>query len=117
MFGIANDEEPIEKALTTSSSAAITSQDCVNSNLVAIMVDSGALGHHFNDAIIRDLKHCLQNYVHLARPRKIFTTGEAKLDGTGEGVLQGLFTDDYGNQILVRVILRWCPELDATYSR
>ena len=67
------------------------------------MVDSGASGHYFDDAIIRDLKHRLQDYVHLTTPRKILTAGGAMLDGTAEGVLQGLFTDDNGNQILVRI--------------
>ena len=59
MFGMANDEEPVENALMALSSAAVTSQDSVNSNLVTIMVDSGASGHHFYDVIIRDLKHRL----------------------------------------------------------
>ena len=52
---MANDEEPVEKALMTSSSVAIISEDSVNSNLVILMVDSGASGHYFDDAIIRDL--------------------------------------------------------------
>ena len=43
-----------------------------------------------------DLKHRLQNFINLATPRKLLTTGGALLDGTAEGVLQG-------NQILVRV--------------
>ena len=111
MFGIANDEKPIKKALMTSLSAAITSQGSVNINFVTIMVDSGALGHHFNDAIIRDLKHCLQNYVHLATLREGLSAGRAMLDGTVESVLQVLVTDDYGNQILVRVDLVVVPRI------
>ena len=87
----------------TLSSAAITSEDSVNSNLIALMVDSGALGPHFDDAIIRDLIDRLQDYVHLSTPRKTLTAGGAMLKGTAEGVLQGLVTDDNGNQILVRV--------------
>ena len=66
------------------------------------MVDSGASDHFFDDAIIRDLKHCLQGYAHLATPRKILTARGTLLDVTAEGVLQGLIAD-YGNQILVRV--------------
>ena len=59
---MANDEEPVEKALMASSSAAITSEGSVNSNIAAtLMVDSGASGHYFDDAIIHDLKHRLQN--------------------------------------------------------
>ena len=103
MFGRAYDKEPVEKTLMTSSSAAITFQDSVNSNLATLMVDSGASGHYFNDAIIRDLKHRLQDYLHLATDRKILTAGGALLNGTVEGVLQGLVTNDYGNQILVWV--------------
>ena len=75
-FGMANDEEPVEKALGTSPS-----------NLATLMVDSGASGHYFDDAIIRDLKHRLQDYVHLTTPRKILTAGGAMLNGTAEGVL------------------------------
>ena len=58
-------------------------------------MDSGASGHYFDDAIIRDLKHRLQVCVHLATPRKILPGGGALLDGTVEGMLQGLTTDDY----------------------
>ena len=86
-----------------SSSAANTSKDSVNSNLVTLMTDNGASDHYFDDAIIRDLKHRLKDYVHLTTPRKILTAWGAILDGTAEGVLQGLVTDDNGNQILVRV--------------
>ena len=102
-FGMVNDEEPVEKALMASSSVAVTSEDSVNSNLATLMVDSGAPGHNFDDAIIRNLKHRLQDYIHLATPRKILTVEGAVLDGTTEGVLQGLVTDNNGNQILVRV--------------
>ena len=100
---MANDEDPVEKALVASSSVAVTFEDSVNSNLATLMVDSGASSHYFDDAIIRDLKHRLQDYVHLTTPRKILTAGGAMLDGTAEGVLQDLITDDNGNQILVRV--------------
>ena len=66
-------------------------------------MDSGVSGHYFNDVIISNLEHLLQEYVHLATPRKILTAWEAMLGGTAEGVLQGLVIDNYGNQILVRV--------------
>ena len=98
-----NDEEPVEKALGVSPSVAVTSEDSVNYNLAPLMVDSRASGHYFDDAIIRDLKHRLQDYVHLTTPRKILTAGGAMLDGTPEGVLQGLATNGNGNQIFVRV--------------
>ena len=100
---MANDEEPIKKALMTSSLVVVTSEDSVDSNLATLMVDSGASGHNFDDDIILNLKHRLQDYVHLAMPRKILNAGRAVLDGTAEGVLQGNATDDNCNQILVRV--------------
>ena len=110
-FGMANDEEPVEKALRALPSVAVSSENSANSNLATVMVDSGASGRYFDDAIIRDLKHRLQDYVHLTRPRKILTAGGAMLDGTAEGVLQGLVTDDNGNQILVRVDIVVVPEI------
>ena len=103
MFGTADDEEPVEKIIMTSSSAFIISQDSVNNNFVIIMVDSGASDNLFDDAIIRDLKHCLQGYAHHATHRKILTARGALLDVTADSVLQGLTADNYGNQILVRV--------------
>ena len=100
---MANDEEPVEKALVASSSVAVTFEDSVNSNFATLMVGSGASGHYFDDAIIRDIKHRLQGYVYLTTPRKIITAGGAILDGTTEGMLQGLVTDENDNQILVPV--------------
>ena len=52
-----------------------------------LMVDSEASGHYFDDAIIRDLKHRLQDYVLFTTPRKILTAGGAMLSGRVEGVL------------------------------
>ena len=106
---MANEKEPVEKALGASPSVAVTSEDRFNTNLATLMVDSGASGHYFDDAIIRDLKHRLQDYVHLPTPRKIFTAGGTMLDGTAEGVLQGLVADDNGNQILVWVVIVVVP--------
>ena len=102
-FGMANDEEPVEKALMASSSIVVTSEGSVNSNLATLRVDGGASSHYLDDAITRDLKHRLQDYVHLATPRKILTAGGALLNSTAEGMLQGLVTDDNGNEVLVRV--------------
>ena len=78
-----------------------TSEGSVNGNLATLVVDSGASGHYFDNAIIHNLKHRLQDYAHLATPRKILTTGGA--------VLQGLTTDDNGNQVLVRVDIIGVP--------
>ena len=46
-LGMANDEESVETAIRASSSVVITSSDSVNSNLVTLIVDSGASGHYF----------------------------------------------------------------------
>ena len=42
-FRMANDEDPVEKAVMTSSSVAITSEDSVNSNLATLMVPAEPL--------------------------------------------------------------------------
>ena len=73
------------------------------------MVDSGASGHYFEDAIVRDLKHRLQDYVHLATPRKILTARRALLDSTVD-----LVTDDYGSQIFVRIDIVVVPGIGRT---
>ena len=74
-------------------------------------MDSGASSHFFDDAIIRDPKNRLQDYVHLATLRKTLTAEGALLDGTVEGVLYGLATDYYGNRILVRVDIVVVPRI------
>ena len=43
MFGMANDEEPVEKALMASSSVAVTSKDSSNSNLATLMAPAESL--------------------------------------------------------------------------
>ena len=108
---MANEREPVKKALMASLSIALTSEDSVNSNFATLMVDIGASGDYFYDPIISDFKHRLQDYVHPATPRKIITAGGAMLDGTTEGVLQGLVTDEDGNQILVRVDIVVVPRI------
>ena len=72
---IAKDGEPVKKALMASPPAMSTSQDSVNSNLVTFSVDSGASGHYFDDAIIREVRHRLQDYGHLDMPRRTLTAG------------------------------------------
>ena len=89
----------------------VPSEDSVNSNLATLRRDSEASGPYFDDAIIRDLKHRLQGYVHFSMPGKILPVGRAMLNGTAESVLQGLVTDDNGNQILSRVDIVVVPEV------
>ena len=112
MFGMTNDEELVEKALMASSSAAITSQNSINSNLITVMVDSRASDRYFDDAIIRDLKHRLQDYVHLATLRTILIAGKAILGSTAEDALQSLVADDYGNRIFVRIDIVVVPGIE-----
>ena len=100
---MANDKEPVEKALMAPSAVAVTFEDSVNINLATLMVNSRASGHYFDDTIIRNLKPRLQDYAHLATPREILPAGGAMLKDTAKDLLQGLATDDNGNQILVRV--------------
>ena len=70
---------------------------------VTVVVDSGASGNYFDDQLIPELKHRLVDRVDLSVPRKILTAGGSLLEGTSEGLLQGLVTDEYGNSHLVRV--------------
>ena len=99
---MANDEEPIEKALMASSSAATTSKESVNSNLVTLMVDSGASAHYFDDAIIRDIKHRLQDYVHLTT-RSISLPGELCWTAQQNALCKALSTTTTATKILVRI--------------
>ena len=50
--------------------------------------------------------------MHLAKPRNILTAGGAMLKDTAEGMLQGLVTEDNGNQILFRVDIVVVPEIE-----
>ena len=76
---------------------------------VTVLVDSGACGHYFDDLIIPSLKHCLLNHVLLTTPRKILTAGGALLDDTAKGILQGLVTDNHGEQHLARIAILVVP--------
>ena len=108
MFGMTDDEESVDKTPMASSSTAIISQDSINNKLVTIMADNGASGHYFNDAIIRDLKHHQQDYVHLAMFRKIFTT---------EACCKALSPTIAATKSSFGSISHWCPKLRATCSR
>ena len=74
-----------------------------NCNLVQVLVAGGALGHSIDDFLIPELNYRLQDYTCLATPRKILAAGGALLDGTGEGILQVVITDNYGNDHIVRI--------------
>ena len=107
MYGGTDGEgEPLYgAALMASESAEIERKLRVNGNVVTVLVDSGASGHHFDDLIIPELKYLLQDDTSVSTPRTILTAGGAVLDGTAEGVLQGLITGDYGEQHLAWIAI------------
>ena len=74
-----------------------------------VLVDSRASGHYFDDLITPSLKHRLLNYVFLTTPCKILTAEAALLDGAAEGILQGLVTDNHGEQHLARIAILIVP--------
>lgn len=61
MFGSADDEESVEKALMATLPAIITPQDSLSDNLVVAMVGSGAPSPYSEDIVICDLMHRLQD--------------------------------------------------------
>lgn len=61
-----------------------------------VLVDSGTSGNYF-DEIILELKHRLLHRIDLTVPCNFMTAVEFQLDGTSEGVLQGIVTREYGN--------------------
>ena len=90
-------------ALMASGPAAFKHKLSAGDDRVTVLVDSGASGHYFDDIIIPSLKYPLLNYVLFTTPRKILTAGGALLDGTAEGIIQGLVTDNHGEQHLARI--------------
>ena len=104
--------EPLySTALMASGPAAFKHKSSAGNDSVTVLVDSGTSGHYFDDLVIPSLKHCRLNYVLLTTPRKIFTPGGALLDGTAEGILQGLVTDNHGEQHLARIAILIVPGL------
>ena len=95
--------------LMASRPAAFKHKPSAGDDSVAVLVDSGACGHYFDGLTIPSLKHRLLNYVLLTTPRKILTAGGALLDGTAEGILQGLVTDNHGEQHLARIAIFIVP--------
>lgn len=74
-------------------------------NFGTVLVDNGASGHCFDDLITPDLKNCLQDYTYLSMLHTILLSGGSLLGGAAESVLQGLITDDYGEQHLARIAI------------
>ena len=72
-----------------------------SNGLVNVLVDSGASGHYFDDAIIPGLRSKLDNYQVLDVPRIITTAGGHQLEGIAQGLLRGNIIDGTGAQRLV----------------
>ena len=83
--------------------------DC--SNLVHVLVDSGASDHYFDDFLFPELNRCLLDYTCLTTPSKILTAARALLVGTREGILQGIIPDHYGNGHLVQTQILVVPTI------
>ena len=67
-----------------------------SNSVVSVMVDSGASGHYFDDALIPGLRYRLDNYQELAIRRWITTAGGHQLEGAGQGLLLGHIIDAQG---------------------
>ena len=96
-------ESPYGTTLVASGQAAFEHKPSEGDDSVTVLVDSGASG--FDDLIIPSLDYRLLNYVLLTTPLNILTAGGALLDGTAEIILQGLVTDNYGEQHLARIAI------------
>ena len=72
--------------------------DCAN-----VLVDSGAPGHHFDDAIILELRNKLEHYQALGIQLSIATPRRYPLKGAGEGLLRGHVIDAKGVQQLIEL--------------
>ena len=82
-----------------------------SNSLVSVMVDSGASGHYFDDALIPRLRYRLENYQELAIRRYITTAGGHQLEGAGQGLLRGHIIDAQGVQRLIQISVLIVPGL------
>ena len=74
-----------------------------SNSLVSVVVDSGASGHYFDDALIPRLRYILDNYQEWAIRRWITTAGEHQLEGVGQGLHRGHIIDAQGMQRLIQI--------------
>ena len=82
----------------------------------SVMVDSGASGHYFDDALIPRLRYRLENYQELAIRRYITTAGGHQLEGAGQGLLRGHIIDAKGVQRLIQISVLIVPGLGRNLS-
>ena len=83
---------------------------CSNDSL-NVLVDSGASGHYFDDAINPGFRGRREEYKVLDVPRKISTAGGGELNGTAQGVLRGHVIDDKGVRRLIQLSCLIVPGL------
>ena len=82
-----------------------------SNSLVSRVVDSGASGHYFDDALIPRLRYRLENYQELAIRQYITTAGGHQLEGAGQGLLWGHIIDAQGVQRLIQISVLIVPGL------
>ena len=82
-----------------------------SNSLVSVMVDSGASGHYFDDALTLRLRCRLENYQELAIRRYITTAGGHQLEGAGQGLLRGHIIDAQGVERLIQISVLIVPGL------
>ena len=75
------------------------------------MVDSGASGHYFDDALISGLRNRLDNYQALAVRRWITTAGGHQLEEAGQGLLRGHSIGAQGLKRLSRLSVLAGPDV------
>ena len=117
MYGGTNGEgEPIYgTALMASGPVAFKHEPSAGDDSVTVFVDIGESGNEFDDLIIPSLKHRLLNYDILTTPGKFFTARGTLLDGTTEGILQGLVNDNHGEHHLARIATLIVPGIGRNF--
>ena len=98
-------------ALISAIPSAAYDRNSSSFKLVHVLSDSGASGHYFDDSLIPELNRRLLDCTYLATPRKNFSARRTLLDDTGEGVLQGIITDNYGNGHIVWIQILVVPTI------
>ena len=96
-------------ALMAPGPAAFKHKPSTGDHSITVLVDSVVSDHYFDDLIILSLKNRLLNYVLLTTPRRILPAGGALLNGTAEEILEGLVTDNHGQQHLARIAILIVP--------
>ena len=75
------------------------------------MVDSGASGHYFDDALIPSLRYRLDNYQALAIRWWITTAGRHQLEEAGLGLFRGHSIGAQGLKCLTRLSVLAGPDV------